>query len=82
MMVIRVSLGFLWSVRSTFGRRKHSISVQPFSPVLIFATPWSAHQAFLSITNTWVLFKFMSVELLMPFNHVIGFGFWESGSVW
>ena len=80
MMVIRVSLGFLWSVRSTFGRRKHSISVQPFSPVLLFATPWSAHQAFLSITNTWVLFKFMCMELVMPFNHVIWLwlrGVWE-----
>ena len=36
------------------------------------ATPWSAaHQASLSITNIWSLLKFMSVELVMPFNHLI-----------
>jgi hypothetical protein len=80
MLVIRVSLCFLWSVRSTFGRRKHSMWVQPFSPVLLFPTPWTAHQAFLYISNTWVLFKFMSMELVMPFNHVIWLwllGVWE-----
>ena len=34
-------------------------------------TPWtSAHQASLSITNSQSLFKFMSVESVMPFNHV------------
>jgi hypothetical protein len=80
MLVIRVSLCFLWSVRSTFGRRKHSMWVQPFSPVLLFPTPWTAHQAFLSISNTWVLFKFTSMELVMPFNHVIWLwllGVWE-----
>ena len=70
-MVIRFSLCFLWSVHSVLGGRKHSISVQPFSPVLLFATPCTAHQALLSITNTWVLFRFMSIELVMPFNHLI-----------
>ena len=36
------------------------------------ATPWTAaHQASLSITNIWSLLKFMSVELVMPFNHLI-----------
>ena len=53
--VIRFSLCFLRSVHSIFGRRKHSISVQSFSRVLLFVTPWTAaHQAFLSITNTWL----------------------------
>ena len=28
-------------------------------------------QAFLSITNTWSLLKLMSIELVMPFNHLI-----------
>ena len=86
-MVIRFSICFLRSVRSILGGRKHSISLQPFSPVLLFATPWTAHQAFLSITNTWVLFRFMSIELVMPFNHLIWLwllGVWgcAAGPLW
>ena len=35
-------------------------------------TPWTAaHQAFLSITNSWSLLKFMSTESVMPSNHLI-----------
>ena len=35
-------------------------------------TPWTAaHQATLSITNSWSLLKFMSIELMMPSNHLI-----------
>ena len=36
------------------------------------ATPWTAaRQASLSITNTWRLFKLMSIELVRPSNHLI-----------
>ena len=36
------------------------------------ATPWTvAHQATLSITNSWSLLKFMSIELMMPSNYLI-----------
>ena len=39
--------------------------------VLLFATPWTAeHQAFLSITNSQSLFKLMSIESVMPSNHL------------
>ena len=35
-------------------------------------TPWTAaHQASLSITNSWRLLKLMSVESVMPSNHLI-----------
>ena len=35
-------------------------------------TPWTAaHQASLSITNSWSLLKLMSIELEMPSNHLI-----------
>ena len=35
-------------------------------------TPWTAaHQDSLSITNSWSLLKFMSIELVMPSNHLI-----------
>ena len=36
------------------------------------ATPWTvARQAFLSITNSWSLLKLMSIESVMPSNHLI-----------
>ena len=36
------------------------------------ATPWTAaHQASLSITNSWSLPKLMSIDSVMPFNHLI-----------
>ena len=38
-------------------------SVQLHSRVRCFVTPWTAaRQAFLSITNSWSLFKHMSIE--------------------
>ena len=47
-------------------------SVQSLSRVQLFATPWiAAHQAFLSITNSWSLPKFMSIESVMPSSHLI-----------
>ena len=47
-------------------------SVQLLSCVLLFETPWTAaYQAFLSITKSWSLLKFMPIELVMPSNHLI-----------
>ena len=44
-------------------------SVQSLSRVRLFVTPWTAaHQASLSITNSWSLLKLM---LVMPSNHLI-----------
>ena len=49
-----------------------SASVQSLSPVRLFATPWSvAHQASLFLTNSRNLFKLMSIESVMPSNHLI-----------
>ena len=48
-----------------------AVSVQ-FSSVMSDSTPWTAaHQASLSITNSRSLLKFMSIELVMPSNHLI-----------
>jgi len=48
----------------------HFSSVQLLSRVQLFATPWTtAHQAFLSITNSRSLLKFISIESVMPSNH-------------
>ena len=58
-----VALNFLYSLYS---------SVQSLSCVQFFATPWTtACQASLSITNSWSLLKLMSVESVMPSNHLI-----------
>ena len=47
-------------------------SVQLLSYVWLFVIPWSAAlQASLSSTNSWSLLKLMSVELVMPSNHLI-----------
>ena len=47
-------------------------SVQSLSCVQLFETPWtSAHQASLSITNSWSSPKLMSTESVMPSNHLI-----------
>ena len=47
-------------------------SVQLFSHVQLFATPWTAaRQPSLSITNSRNLLKLMSIESVMPSNHLI-----------
>ena len=47
-------------------------SVQSFSHVRLFATPWTAaRQASLSITNSRSLLKLMSIKSVMPSNHLI-----------
>ena len=52
---------------------QHHQSVQSLShSVWLFVTPWTtAHQASLSITNSWSLLKLMSIESVMPPNHLI-----------
>ena len=47
-------------------------SVQSLSCIWLFVTPWTeARQASLSITNSQSLLKLMSIELVMPSNHLI-----------
>ena len=43
-------------------------SVQLLSHVRLFATPWTAA---LQASLSWRLFKLMSIELVMPSNHLI-----------
>ena len=53
----------------------HDLQVVLFNPlscVRLFATPWTAvHQASLSFPISQSLLKLMSIELVMPFNHLI-----------
>ena len=47
-------------------------SVQLHSCIRLFVTPWTtARQASLSITNSQTLLKPMSIESVMPSNHLI-----------
>ena len=47
-------------------------SVQLLSCVRLFVTPWTVTcQASLSITNSWSLLKPLSIESVMPCNHLI-----------
>ena len=47
-------------------------SVQSLSHVRLFSTLWTAAlQASLSIANSWSLLKLMSIESMMPSNHLI-----------
>ena len=47
-------------------------SVQSLTGVRLFVTPWTAtHQASLSIINSQSLVKLMSIELVLPSNHLI-----------
>ena len=59
----------IWATREGWERYQ---SVKFLSCVWFFETPWNeACQASLSITNSWSLLKLMSIELVMPSNHLI-----------
>ena len=61
-----------WTWLSDWAHNYLFSSVQLLSCVRFFATPWTAaHQASLSITNPWSPPKLMSIELVMPSNHLI-----------
>ena len=61
-----------YKIRRIISGRRFCPSVQSLSRIQLFATPWtSAHQASLSITNSLSLPKLMSIELVMPSNHLI-----------
>ena len=49
-----------------------SVQFSQLSHVWLFVTPWiAACQASLSITNSWSSLKLMSIESVMPSNHLI-----------
>ena len=48
------------------------VVVQSLSHVRLFVTSWiAAHQVSLSFTISWSLLKLMSIELVLPSNHLI-----------
>ena len=66
----------IFSFSSTLRRKVKNFfqfsSVQSLSHVRLFVNPWTAaRQASLSITNSQSLPKLMSIESVMPSNHLI-----------
>ena len=66
------SLRYHKKIQTNFLANPIISSVQSLSRLQLFVTPWiAARQASLSITNSQSLLKLMSVELMMPSNHLI-----------
>ena len=67
-------------VRKEGERRSEFVSsVQSLSHVWLFVTPWTtAHQASLTITNSWRQPKLMSITLVMPSSHLSSFVLFSS----
>ena len=62
----------IYSIPSSCLSSRVGQSVHLLSRVLLSATPWTAaRQASLYVTNSWSLLKLMSIELVMPSNHLI-----------
>ena len=58
--------------RENINNLRYADSILLLSCVQYFVTPWTAaHQASLPNTNTWSLLKLMSIESVMPPNHLI-----------
>ena len=63
---------YLHSLSSSMRQGKECYCPITQSSSRFFATPWiAAHQASLSITNSWSLLKLRPIELVMPSNHLI-----------
>ena len=65
------SLWNLWFLPHIFGLYNFVV-VQLLSCIQLFMTKWmSVCQALLSSTTSWSMLKFMSIEMVMLFNHLI-----------
>ena len=57
---------------ATLGSGAQFSSFQLLTCVWLFATPWTAaHQVSVCITNSWSFLKLMSINSVMPSNHLI-----------
>ena len=63
---------FVSNINEIFYSLFYLSSVQSLSRDRLFMTPWNAaRQASLSITSSWSLLKLVSIESVMPSNHLI-----------
>ena len=71
-MIDRINISQFPRLKEEDGISTEQCSVQLRSCVRLFSTPWTtAHQASLSITNSWSLLKLISTESVMPSNRLI-----------
>ena len=67
-----VCVPFLSSLPLSFPNSLQFVVVQSLSPIWLFTTPWTAtHQASLFFTIFWSLLKPVSIESMMPSNHLL-----------
>ena len=70
--IVWLLLGWIDMMQRDIEKLRALQSVQSLSRIQLFVTPWTAAcQASQSITNSWILLKFMSIELMIPSNHLI-----------
>ena len=70
--ILRTKSNLIWKQNFLKKNLTFLSSVQVLSHVWLFVTPWTAaRQASLSITNSQSLLKLMSIESVMPSNHLI-----------
>ena len=70
--IMIINIKHIWKMSLSFGSSLKISSVQSLSCVWLFAALWTAaRQASLSVTNSWSLLKLMSIESVMPSNHLI-----------
>ena len=66
------SLEIAMEIRTHAFKDLIAVVIQSLSHVRFFATPWTAaRQASLSFTISWSLLKLLSIESVMPSNHLI-----------
>ena len=64
--------GWWWAETNRQSTEDFSVQFSSLSRVRLFVTPRiAAHQASLSITNSWSSLRFTSIESVMPSSHVI-----------
>ena len=62
----------MYAMKWTGAYASERTAVQSLSHVQLFATPWTATgRASVSFTISWSLFKLMSIESVIPSNHLI-----------
>ena len=70
--VVWLLLGWTDMVQRDIEKLRALQSVQSLSHIQLFVTTWTgACQVSWSITNSWILLKIMSIELMIPSNHLI-----------
>ena len=71
-MIDRINISQFPHLKEEDGISTEQCSVQLLSCVRLFSTPWTtAHQASLSIANSWSLLKLISTESVMPSNRLV-----------